>query len=85
MGVYKTEKTLDSLLQDCPKDSIIGDNLIRAWAKINSPLYSKIVCTISGGADSDIVLDICTKCDKDNKIDYVWFDTGLEYQAPKHI
>lgn len=83
MGEYKTEKTLDSLLQDCPRDSIIGDNLIRAWAKINSPLYIKIVCTISGGADSDIVLDICTKCDKDNKIDYVWFDTGLEYQATK--
>lgn len=83
MGVYKTEKTLDSLLQDCPKDGIIGDNLIRAWAKINSPLYDKILCTISGGSDSDIVLDICTKCDKDNKIDYVWFDTGLEYQATK--
>lgn len=84
MGVEKSEKTLNSLLQDCPKDSTIVDNLIRAWAKINSPLYSKIVCTISGGADSDIVLDICTKCDKDNKIDYVWFDTGLEYQATKN-
>lgn len=30
-----------------------------------------------------ILLDICWKCDKDNKIDYVWFDTGLEYQATK--
>ena len=29
------------------------------------------------------MLDICWKCDKDNKIDYVWFDTGLEYQATK--
>ena len=29
------------------------------------------------------MLDICTKCDKDNKIEYVWFDTGLEYQATK--
>lgn len=29
------------------------------------------------------MLDICTKVDKRNIIDYVWFDTGLEYQATK--
>lgn len=75
--------TLDVLLNECPTDSVISSNLIRAWAKINSPLYSKIICTVSGGSDSDIVVDICTKCDKDRKIDYVWFDTGLEYQATK--
>lgn len=80
------EKTLDQLdiiLKECPKNQTIGDNLIRAWAKINSPKYKKILCAISGGSDSDIMLDICIKCDKDNKIDYVWFDTGLEYQATK--
>lgn len=36
-----------------------------------------------GGADSDIMLDIAWKCDIDNKITYVWLDTGLEYQATK--
>lgn len=29
------------------------------------------------------MLDICVRCDKDKRIDYVWFDTGLEYQATK--
>ena len=29
------------------------------------------------------MLDIVWRCDKDNKVDYVWFDTGLEYQATK--
>lgn len=29
------------------------------------------------------MLDICTKCDINKKIDYVWFDTGLEYEATK--
>lgn len=77
------EKTLDNLLKQCPKNKTIMDNLIRAWSKINSSKYEKIVCSISGGSDSDIMLDICTKCDKDNKIEYVWFDTGLEYQATK--
>lgn len=75
--------SLEELLKDCPKNQTIGDNLVRAWAKINSPLYKKIVCSISGGSDSDIMLDIIWRCDKDNKVDYVWFDTGLEYQATK--
>lgn len=35
------------------------------------------------GGDSDIVIDICTKVDNDNKITYVWYDTGLEYEATK--
>ena len=70
-------------METCPVNSVIGDNLIRAWAKINSDKYDKIVCTVSGGSDSDIMLDICYRCDKDNKIEYVWFDTGLEYQATK--
>lgn len=77
------EKTLDSLLEGCPQNQTIGDNLVRAWSKINSNKYEKIVCSISGGSDSDVMLDICTKCDKDKKIEYVWFDTGLEYQATK--
>lgn len=77
------EKTLIGLLENCPQNQIIGDNLVRAWSKINSSKYQKIVCSLSGGSDSDVMLDICTKCDKDNKIEYVWFDTGLEYQATK--
>lgn len=46
------------------------------------PRYSKVLCSISGGSDSDIMLDIIYKTSKDN-IDYVFFDTGIEYQATK--
>lgn len=74
---------LQEVTENCPVDEVIGNSIIKAWKKINSPLYSNIVCTVSGGSDSDIVVDICTKCDSDKKIDYVWFDTGLEYQATK--
>lgn len=77
------EVSFESLIDNCPSDEIIGNNLIRAYSKINNPNYKKIICSISGGADSDIVLDICAKCDIHKKIDYVWFDTGLEYQATK--
>lgn len=80
--LYKP-KDIGELLDRCPKNQTIGDNLVRAWSKINSSKYEKEVCTISGGSDSDVMLDICWQCDKDNKIEYVWFDTGLEYQATK--
>ena len=81
-NLFKAQ-SLDELLQTCPVNQIIGDNLVRAWSKINSPKYKKIVCSISGGSDSDVMLDIVWRCDKDNKVEYVWFDTGLEYQATK--
>lgn len=74
---------IEDLLQDCPKNQVIIDNLVRAWSIINSPKYNKAVCSISGGSDSDIMLDIVYRCDKRNIVDYVWFDTGLEYQATK--
>lgn len=76
-------RNIEELIQNCPKNQTILDNLIRAWAIINKPIYEKIVCSISGGSDSDIMLDIVWRCDKYNKVDYVWFDTGLEYQATK--
>ena len=71
------------LISNAPQNQIIGDNLVRAWSKINNPNYKKIKCSISGGSDSDVMLDICFRCDKSNKIEYVWFDTGIEYRATK--
>lgn len=41
------------------------------------------VCSISGGSDSDIVLDLIHKVDEDGKVKYFWIDTGLEYSATK--
>lgn len=76
-------KDINEMLDLCPKNVIIRDNVIKAWHKINSSKYKKIVCTISGGSDSDIMLDLVWRCDINNKVDYVWFDTGLEYQATK--
>ena len=41
------------------------------------------ICSISGGSDSDIVLDLIHKIDENNKVTYFWIDTGLEYTATK--
>lgn len=49
-------------------------------------LYDRPVCSISGGSDSDIMLDLLYRLDSEKKIKYVFFDTGLEMQATKdHI
>lgn len=73
------------MLHGCD-DKVILDGLIKTNTIINDPKYTNIMCSVSGGSDSDIVIDICTKLDVNKKIHYVWFDTGIEYQATKeHI
>lgn len=45
----------------------------------------KYAVSVSGGSDSDIVLDFMVQCDCKNA-HYIFFDTGLEYEATKkHI
>ena len=75
-----------NLLLDTIKDPTIGKALLTTFHKLNCCGYKKVLCSISGGSDSDIVLDIVTKCDNKKIVDYVFFDTGLEYQATReHI
>lgn len=81
--MVKKANTLEELLEDCPQNITITKMLIKTWTIINDPLYKRIACKISGGSDSDIMLDAVWRCDKNNKATYVWFDTGLEYQATK--
>lgn len=45
--------------------------------------HDRILCSVSGGADSDIVVDMLSKLDEKHKVVYVWFDTGMEYVATK--
>lgn len=44
--------------------------------------YEKILCSISGGSDSDILIDLFCRINKD-KVNFVFFNTGLEYTATK--
>lgn len=58
------------------------------YAKAQSVIQrcNTAVCSISGGSDSDIVLDIIHNVDENGKVTYFWIDTGLEYTATKeHI
>lgn len=62
---------------------IITDALGSAKNRIEE--HKNISVSISGGSDSDIVLDIISKYKAEN-IDFIYFNTGLEYQATRdHI
>ena len=68
------------------KNPTIGKALLTTYHKLNNCHYKKVLCSVSGGSDSDIVLDLMTKCDNNKIVEYFYFDTGLEYQATKdHI
>ncbi len=59
--------------------------LANAFSKTQQHLdrCEKAQVSISGGADSDVMLDLVLKADKDKKAFFVFFDTGIEYQATK--
>ena len=66
------------------KDDInIVDSFVKADSVINNPHYKSILCSVSGGSDSDIMLDLIYRVDLSKKVKYIWFNTGIEYQATK--
>ena len=77
------------LLNNFTPDNATGtivDNLIKMMG-VYKHGYKNILVSISGGSDSDILLDICKRFDPYSiRTKYLWIDTGLEYQATKdHI
>ena len=46
-------------------------------------IHEKIMVAVSGGSDSDLLIDAFSKIDVEKKVTYVFFDTGLETNATK--
>lgn len=59
--------------------------ILNAFAKTQQRLArcDRAHCSISGGADSDIMLDIISRADAENKVSYGFYNTGIEYEATK--
>lgn len=64
-----------------PKNKEIFDSFLVTDSKVKS--YKSIVCSVSGGSDSDLMIDLFARLDKDKKVTFIFFNTGLEYQATK--
>lgn len=70
---------LEKILSDAPENFVIQSALIRCWEVTQD--HKKILCSVSGGADSDVMLDMLIRCGAKDKTDFVFFNTGLEYRA----
>lgn len=73
--------SLDNILADAPSNTNIQHALSKCYEHITLNPDAKIMCSISGGSDSDIVLDMVEKFNEHKNIDYVFFNTGIEYEA----
>ena len=78
------EITVDSIykLIDRAPTAIISDSFVITNNKLKN--YDNIAVSISGGSDSDIMLDIIERIRSGKYIRYGWFDNGLQYKANKN-
>lgn len=75
--------TQDEYITKAPTLTIY-DGLVKAQSVLEQ--YKNILVSVSGGADSDCMIDIVehlTPKDSSHKVTYVWFDTGVEMNATK--
>ena len=76
---------LNALIDSAPQRYNIVITLLKAHSVLSR--HRKIAISTSGGSDSDIIVDLFELIKPDNcEFQYVFFDTGLEYEATKrHI
>lgn len=70
---------IEEIISEAPDNFVIKDALCKAHEVASE--HNKIVCSVSGGADSDLVLDMLIRCGAADKTDFVFMNTGLEYEA----
>lgn len=63
------------------QDAHAQDAIYKADGYIKT--HDKIAVSISGGSDSDIMADMIFKLDTEKKAEYIFMNTGLEYEATK--
>ena len=73
------QMSLNDVLRCAQDNHVIFESFLKANKILNNSGYQNIVVSVSGGADSDIMIDICEKVEA--KVRYVFFNTGIEYQA----
>lgn len=57
------------------------DMASKAWSVLRR--HEKVMVAVSGGSDSAVMLDLFVRLDPMGKATYVYFGTGMEYEATK--
>lgn len=70
------------LINNCPPNATILDAIAKCYSEVSH--HDSILCSVSGGADSDIMMDLIIRCGGKDKTTFVFFNTGLEYEATKN-
>lgn len=73
-------KTID-LLEKAPANLTIQDSLGKCLQQVR--YHERILAGISGGWDSDLLVDHLIRCGGKDKTTFVFYNTGLEYEATK--
>ena len=73
---------LDEILEQAPKNNLIGDSIIVTYAKLQQ--YQKILCSVSGGSDSDILIYV-RNLTKRTKLHMFFLIRGLSLKQLKNI
>jgi 3'-phosphoadenosine 5'-phosphosulfate sulfotransferase (PAPS reductase)/FAD synthetase len=77
-----TETEFGTLIETAPKNIHIFDGLLKARAMLER--HRKIAVSVSGGSDSDTIMDLLELVKPEVcELVYVFFDTGLEFDATK--
>ena len=74
---------LKPILERVKENQAVFDMFMKADSVINEMGFERISVSISGGSDSDVMLDVIQKVDFDKKCVYINMNTGLEYKATK--
>lgn len=83
-SAIETPSCVTDVLLTAPKNGEIMNTICKCYDHIQN--HEKIMCSISGGYDSDIMMDLMIRCGGKDKTTFVFNDTGLEYDATKdHI
>jgi 3'-phosphoadenosine 5'-phosphosulfate sulfotransferase (PAPS reductase)/FAD synthetase len=74
--------SFSKVLDTAPQNLTIEDAIGKCYTLVRN--HNKIKASISGGSDSDILMDMIIRCGGKDKTDFVFFNTGLEYKATKN-
>ena len=75
------EKSIEGIIQLVSHNETIMQSFLKTKQILS--MFERPMCSISGGKDSDIMLDMVIKLDVEKKVKYVFFDTGIEYKATR--
>lgn len=73
---------MQELINASPPNFFIQDAITKCYTEVRN--HDNIVASISGGSDSDVMMDLIIRCGGKDKTRFVFFNTGLEYEATKN-